>query len=83
MAEKRPSIKNVQIVWLRKKDQLRPAGTVQGPLNIWTEDSNCQIHSGGGLHNPYSFTDTQYFLDFFMIFFLLPIEFLAAPTVSL
>ena len=37
----------------------------QGPLNIWTEHSNCQIHSRGGLKNPYSFTDTQYFLDFF------------------
>jgi hypothetical protein len=40
-------------------------GTVQGPLNIWPEHSNCQIHSRGGLKNPYSFTDTQYFLYFF------------------
>ena len=33
----------------------------QGPLNIWTEHSNCQIHSRG-LKNPSSSTDTQCFL---------------------
>ena len=38
----------------------------QGPLNIWTEHSNYQIHSRGGLKNPYSFTDNQYFLEFFL-----------------
>ena len=38
---------------------------MQGPLNIWKEHSNCQIHSRGDSENPYSFTDTQYFLDFF------------------
>ena len=51
----------------------KPSGghIVQGPLNIWTEHSNCQIHSRGGLKNPYSFTDTQYFLDlFYQIIFL-------------
>ena len=37
----------------------------QGPLNIWTEHSNVQIHSRVGLKKPYSFTDTQYFLDFY------------------
>ena len=40
-------------------------GTVdQGTLNIWTEHSNCLLHSRGGLKNPCSFTDTQYFLNF-------------------
>ena len=44
----------------------------QGPLNIWTEHSNCQICTYiVGLINPYSFNDTQYFLDsFYKIIFL-------------
>ena len=61
---------------------------MQRPLNIWTEHSNCQIHSRGGLKTkvvpegwpvtaqpsgtpliktPYSFTDVQYFLEFFFM----------------
>ena len=42
----------------------------QGPLNIWTEHSNCQVHSRVDSKTlTYSFTDTQYFLDFFMKLF--------------
>ena len=51
------------------KKSIQIGKVVQAPLNIWTEHSNCQIHSRGGLKNPYSFTDTQYFLDFFMKLF--------------
>ena len=33
--------------------------SIEGPLKIWTEHSNCQIHSRGysKFKNPYSFTD--------------------------
>ena len=47
------------------KSQHVPLDIGQGPLNMWTEHSNCQIHSRGRLKNPYNFADTQNFLDFF------------------
>ena len=47
------------------KSLLKIVRFLQGPLNIWTEHSNCQINRRGGLKNPCSFTDTQYFLEFF------------------
>ena len=58
------SLSCVRSLWRKVMPLIELTDLTQGPLNIWTEHSNCQIHSWGWLKNPFSFTDTQYFLDF-------------------
>ena len=42
----------------------------QGPLNIWTEHSNCQIHSRGDSKTPIASLIPNIFLIFYEIIFL-------------
>ena len=44
--------------------RLVPNRLIQGPLNIWTEHSNCQIHSGGDSKTLTALLIPKFFLNF-------------------
>ena len=47
-----------------KETILQQSNTAQGPLNIWTEHSNCQIHSRGDSKNLIALLIPNIFLIF-------------------
>ena len=49
--------------------QEEPCDLRQGPLNIWTEHSNCQIHSRGDSKTLIALLLPNIFLGFFMKLF--------------
>ena len=56
---------------VKKKKQIRVivSTIMQGPLNIWTEHSNCQIHSRGDSKTLIALLMPNIFLIFFMKLF--------------